>query len=114
MNLENLLFTAVFMHGVDALLIDICVRVHQVGTCSFLSLAIHRNRHIKLNSSSCSVHFGNENFLTTIERVEQLSGENMNLGNVNKCRECVSTGAAGARTRRSLGHHLLHPLILRF
>ena len=28
-------------------------------------------------------------------------------------RECVSTGVAGARTRRSLGHHLLHPLILR-
>ena len=28
-------------------------------------------------------------------------------------RECVSRGAAGARTRRSLGHHLLHPLILR-
>ena len=28
-------------------------------------------------------------------------------------RECVSTGAAGARTRRSLGHHLLNPLILR-
>jgi hypothetical protein len=28
-------------------------------------------------------------------------------------RECVSTGAAGARTHRSLGHHLLHPLILR-
>ena len=29
------------------------------------------------------------------------------------CRECVRAGAAGARTRRSLGHHLLHPLILR-
>ena len=28
-------------------------------------------------------------------------------------RECVSTGAAGAQTRRSSGHHLLHPLILR-
>ena len=28
-------------------------------------------------------------------------------------RECASTGAAGARTRRCLGHHLLHPLILR-
>ena len=28
-------------------------------------------------------------------------------------RECVSTGAAGARTRRSFGHHLLHPLFLR-
>ena len=28
-------------------------------------------------------------------------------------RECVSTGAAGARTHRSLGHHLLNPLILR-
>ena len=28
-------------------------------------------------------------------------------------RECVSTGAAGARTLRSLGHQLLHPLILR-
>ena len=27
-------------------------------------------------------------------------------------RECVSKGAAGARNRRSLGHHLLHPLIL--
>ena len=27
--------------------------------------------------------------------------------------ECVSTGAAGARTHRSLGHHLLHPQILR-
>ena len=28
-------------------------------------------------------------------------------------RECVKAGAAGARTRRNLGHHLLHPLILR-
>ena len=28
-------------------------------------------------------------------------------------RECVSKGAADARTRRSLGHHLLHLLILR-
>ena len=27
-------------------------------------------------------------------------------------RECVRTGAAGAHTRRSLGHHLLHPQIL--
>ena len=28
-------------------------------------------------------------------------------------RECVRVGAAGGRTRRSLGHHLMHPLILR-
>ena len=28
-------------------------------------------------------------------------------------RKCISTIAASARTRRSLGHHLLHPLILR-
>ena len=28
-------------------------------------------------------------------------------------RECVRAGGAGSRTRRSLGHHLLHPLILR-
>ena len=28
-------------------------------------------------------------------------------------RECFGTGAAGARTRRSLAHHLLHPQILR-
>ena len=28
-------------------------------------------------------------------------------------RECISMGAAGARTHRSLGHHLLHPTILR-
>ena len=27
-------------------------------------------------------------------------------------RECVSTGAAGAQTHRSLEHHLLHPQIL--
>ena len=28
-------------------------------------------------------------------------------------RECVRAGAVGARTRRYLGHHLLHPLILK-
>ena len=28
-------------------------------------------------------------------------------------RECVRAGAAGAGTCRSLGYHLLHPLILR-
>ena len=33
--------------------------------------------------------------------------------NVKKGRECVSTGAAGAQTRRSLGHHLLQLLIPR-
>ena len=32
---------------------------------------------------------------------------------LKKITECVRTGAAGARTRRFLGHHLLHPLILR-
>ena len=31
----------------------------------------------------------------------------------DKIRRLVSTDAVGARTRRSLGHHLLHPLILR-
>ena len=30
-----------------------------------------------------------------------------------KSRECVSASAAGKRTRRSLGYHLLQPLILR-
>ena len=29
------------------------------------------------------------------------------------CRECVRAGSAGSRTRRFLGHHLLHPLIWR-
>ena len=29
-------------------------------------------------------------------------------------RECVRAGAAGSQTLRFLGHHLLHPLILRF
>ena len=29
------------------------------------------------------------------------------------CREFVSMGSAGARTRRSLGHHLLHQQILK-
>ena len=35
----------------------------------------------------------------------------LDTGSVN--RECVSTAAAGACTRRSLGHHLSHLLILR-
>ena len=35
------------------------------------------------------------------------------LTNIYNDRECVRAGAAGARTRRSLGHQLLHPLILR-
>ena len=32
---------------------------------------------------------------------------------IDTCRECVSMGAAGAQIRRSVGHHLLHPQILR-
>ena len=35
------------------------------------------------------------------------------LGYKSAKRECVSTGAAGARTHRSLRQHLLHLLILR-
>ena len=35
------------------------------------------------------------------------------MNNLALIRECVRTGAEGAQTRRSLGHHLLHPLILR-
>ena len=31
---------------------------------------------------------------------------------LNLHRECIRTGAAGARTRRHLGHHLLHSQIL--
>jgi hypothetical protein len=31
----------------------------------------------------------------------------------SKARKCVRAGAAGAQTRRSFGHHLLHPLILK-
>ena len=42
-----------------------------------------------------------------------ISGSIVLFGFFYKCRECVSTGAAGVQTRRSLGHHLLHPLILR-
>ena len=33
--------------------------------------------------------------------------------NITQNRECVRAGAAGSQTRRFLGHHLLHPLILR-
>ena len=32
---------------------------------------------------------------------------------ISNGRKCVRAGAAGARTRRYLGHHPLHPLILR-
>ena len=37
---------------------------------------------------------------------------NYSQGNMDISRECVRTGAVGARTRRPLGHHLLHPQIL--
>ena len=37
----------------------------------------------------------------------------MTFSVISTCRECVRAGAAGARTRRTLGHHLLHPLILK-
>ena len=37
----------------------------------------------------------------------------MNIEYNGTSQERVSTGAAVARTRRSLGHHLLHPQILR-
>ena len=32
--------------------------------------------------------------------------------NMHTTRECVRTGAVGARTRRPMGHRLLHPQIL--
>ena len=35
------------------------------------------------------------------------------IANIISFRECGRAGGAGSRTRRSLGHHLLHPLILR-
>ena len=55
-----------------------------------------------------------KNFRTLKPNFEEADG----LGISNKpkseaYREYVRAGAAGARTRRSLGHHLLHPLILR-
>ena len=45
--------------------------------------------------------------------IENLGVIGVKKSGVEKYRECVRAGAAGARTRRSLGHHLLHPLILR-
>ena len=43
----------------------------------------------------------------------QLTGLNNLCDPTSSNRECVSMGAAGAQTRRYLGHYLLHPLILR-
>ena len=37
----------------------------------------------------------------------------MHAVDIYSTRECVSMGALGVRTRRSLEHHLLHSLILR-
>ena len=45
---------------------------------------------------------------TIFIRPDTTSGKDFSIA-----KECVSMGAAGAQTRRSLGHHLLHPLILR-
>ena len=50
-------------------------------------------------------------FFTKVSEVVFTKGSELTMPGMP--RECVSTGAAGARTRRILGHHLLHPLILR-
>ena len=47
-----------------------------------------------------------------IERRGVLEGS-VFVSNLVHCRECISTGAVGAQTRRSLGHHLFHLQILR-
>ena len=41
------------------------------------------------------------------------SSQKVKIQNTNHSRERVSSGAEGAQTCRSLGYHLLHPLILR-
>jgi hypothetical protein len=60
---------------------------------------------------SCTIPgYEKTNFPRARVRVHVMDGK---LSLVTVQRECVSMGAAGARTCRSLGHHLLHPLILR-
>ena len=46
-------------------------------------------------------------------RLKKVVIDEIQLSKNTRYRECVRAGAAGARTRRSLGHQLLHPLILR-
>ena len=50
-------------------------------------------------------------FTIYVKNLLTLSG--MELESKKNARECVSRGAAGAQICRSLGHHLLHWLILR-
>jgi hypothetical protein len=60
---------------------------------------------------SCTIPgYEKTNFPRARVRVHVMDGK---LSLVTVQRECVSTGAASAQTRRSLGHHLLDPLILR-
>ena len=51
------------------------------------------------------------NQMVKSSKVNQLSIMLQGRTRQHSDRECVSTGAAGAPTRRSMEHHLLHPQI---
>jgi hypothetical protein len=59
------------------------------------------------------IHGGNYSSEETIQRRKLFKGGNYMRKYGTCCRECIRIGAAGARTSRSLGHHLFHPQILR-
>ena len=76
----------------------------------------HKKNSIKIKSQSSSVRSRSsprsERCFSPIHNGARLKcRQHIPWG--TKARECVSTGAAGALTYSSLGHHFLHPLILR-
>ena len=69
------------------------------------------NQEIEKSETRSSKHSRVEEVLQRQNSELQAKLESANQGKKhNLLRECVRAGAAGARTRRSLEHHLLHPI----
>ena len=81
----------------------------EVGRFQYSPLSI--DGKIDETQSDCNLHI-NDDLGQIDNRYVVILGIGINI--YPWYRECVSTGAAGAQTCRSLGNHLLHPQILRF
>ena len=80
----------------------------EVGRFQYSPLSI--DGKIDETQSDCNLHI-NDDLGQIDNRYVVILGIGINI--YPWYRECVSTGAAGAQTCRSLGNHLLHPQILR-
>jgi hypothetical protein len=103
--MDTSLFSIVLLHYMNwALLMALCGigrRQTEAGAWLPLLNIFHQTTRNGTTNSCWIIVNSSLKEISILVRIHRLS------------RECVSMSAAGACTRRSLGHHLLHPLILR-